>query len=86
MHRQLHRDHYVRGAVSMSFLWQPMETAPKDGRTILAARFSDNGELCWVVAARYDESEGCVPEFIDLFEEGTLDAPTHWIPLPELPK
>lgn len=52
--------------------WQPIETAPKDGTSILLyggdwifeGRFSDGG---WVHAYEND------------------DTPTHWMPLPQLP-
>lgn len=79
--------------------WQPIETAPKDGTTILlvaegtviAAWWHDDfGPFQWVFVDDPRESlTGCCDH------EGTgrvytngypVDVPTHWMPLPEPPQ
>lgn len=63
--------------------WQPIETAPKDGRWLLLHRADIN---ITIVAQWDDESEPGYdwltldgPHYCDTF-------PTHWMPLPEPPK
>lgn len=85
----------------MNMEWQPIETAPKDGRMF----------LCWVSAVRYGETDegqqyqcdvsqvdfcewrNGPPDFADLgyFDPfcgqiADAQAVTHWMPLPEPPK
>ena len=67
--------------------WQPIETAPKDGRGILIcagsgedrvvgeAEFSSDGAWWWA---------NTVGENWDPIEE-TWGPPTHWMPLPDPP-
>lgn len=53
--------------------WQPIATAPKDGRDVLVF---DDGAITiasWFMDLWWDHGE-MVPE------------PTHWMPLPEPPK
>ncbi|MBB3997206.1 hypothetical protein GGR04_001027 [Aureimonas pseudogalii] len=64
--------------------WQPIETAPKDGSTILLARF---------MADEVQVSTGSWNLYPVLGEDGFngfngyLDrAPTHWMPVPERPE
>lgn len=57
-------------------LWQPIETAPKDGITVLGY------EHGWIGTIRYwnGRKSGWVDE-IDQY-----CSPTHWMPVPEGPK
>lgn len=67
--------------------WQPIETAPKDGRWILAAWYHDDADDFGVAV-------GCVRyagQHVWREKEGTgvdsaVGAPSHWMPLPEPPK
>lgn len=76
--------------------WQPIETAPRDGRYIIASRFRNGDELCWVQHSRWIT----VAEIIEMQggDEDDWDAgwtegneeeepiyPTHWMPLPPPP-
>lgn len=75
--------------------WQPIETAPKDGRSIIAARFKHQ-DFCWVSHTRWitaleiADLEGGEPDY---YEAGWVDGnrddepiyPTHWMPLPPPP-
>ena len=69
-------------------IWQPIETAPKDGTSILlcVAPFEP-------LVGHFDEELGWV-DFVDEFdnsrralwiENGEQYAPTHWMPLPPPP-
>jgi hypothetical protein len=57
--------------------WQPIETAPKDGTTILG--FWCNGEM--------HTGSICNGEWIPAWEHqnNNWDIPTHWMPLPPPP-
>ena len=63
--------------------WQPIETAPRDGCAILAAR--DYGELIQVV---YWDDEQPLHPWAVVDSEISYPPPTftHWMPLPEPPK
>lgn len=61
--------------------WQPIETAPRDGRVILAGYWRDEG---W-----WSDLYDATPDEFAADDHGfTRDlAPlTHWMPLPEPPK
>lgn len=63
--------------------WQPIDTAPKDGTTILAVDGDVIAVVWWSVAcdpAQWRDFGGLGAGGIDPFE------PTHWMPLPEAPK
>lgn len=65
--------------------WKPIESAPKDGSHIIAARFS-RGHLDWVSHAHWAsaedsaEAEGGSPDdYISCWSrEGDEICPTHW--------
>lgn len=63
--------------------WHPIETAPTDGTDILAA----SGD--WIAICRWD-SRNPKPYWRAFGPWGVTAQrqrqPTHWIPLPELPK
>lgn len=80
--------------------WQPIETAPRDGRHIIAGRFGPSHELLWVKDTHWDTAEGAAQadgytaaqaddyetgwQNADAFMDGTC-GPTHWMPLPAPP-
>ena len=67
----------------MQTSWQLIETAPKDGECFLAIEF---GKLLPFVTV-WDEDEGWVT--FNLSYETLLKTdwkPTHWMPLPAVPK
>ena len=68
--------------------WQPIETAPKDGRLILVANidgakqnpsvvYYENGSLSFDITPHFRAST---------HEVITVSAFTHWMPLPDPPK
>lgn len=78
--------------------WQPIETAPRDGTTILlaadgnviAAWFNDAfAPFPWVFVSDIRESlAGCCDHEMTgrLYADGyPLSVPTHWMPLPDPP-
>lgn len=72
--------------------WQPIETAPKDGTSILVADADDIYKVEW----RADDGMSskktfswCISESDRNDELGSgliVDEPTHWMPLPQLPR
>ena len=65
--------------------WQPIETAPKDGTSFLAA-IPWEGEPLEILRMRWDEiaclfGDATYAPFIEDQEQ-----PTHWMPLPPPPK
>lgn len=66
-------------------LWQPIETAPRDGREVILRRGSRVGAAQWV---RWSDEDGKYEGWTvgldgDLW--GDDKAPTHWMPLPDIP-
>jgi hypothetical protein len=60
-------------------LWQPIETAPKDGTRVLIADSN-----VWMAVATFWP---CNMYWTDDTISGLkLNSPTHWMPLPEPPK
>lgn len=60
--------------------WQPIETAPKDGRWILTWTTDISHAFSPYLVVRWKGNEWCYEAGKDFF------APTHWTPLPEPPK
>jgi hypothetical protein len=58
--------------------WQPIETAPKDGSTVLG------------FVPAFDQQPVCLIDYSTRYSNwwflGTECLPTHWMPLPEPPK
>lgn len=80
--------------------WQPIETAPKDGRTLLLGQFNPLGKwrtMCgqWMSEDYIDESwedpDGVEPGWFETAVEAEDPPncwsiePSHWMPLPEPP-
>ena len=79
--------------------WQPIETAPKTGRTLLLGYHNALGKWRtlrgeWMSAERIDEweePEGCDEGWYETSVENDdipncwPTNPTHWMPLPEPP-
>jgi hypothetical protein len=62
-------------------MWQPIETAPKDGEVIL---LYDGDRIKWSVVSGAWRWDWPSPQWAD--KDGGLYAkPSHWMPLPEPP-
>jgi len=68
--------------------WQPIETAPKDGSTVLLAERTWGGDLVVTPGSYHEDYHGW-------WEHGShptdyadqpIDNPTHWMPLPMPPR
>jgi len=71
-------------------MWQPIETAPKDGTVILL--LSDGVDPGFFYLGEWHFWDGTVVQDEHGNDAGYLNSwltgygPTHWLPLPELPK
>lgn len=63
--------------------WQPIETAPRDGRTIVAIK-NDRGHRGYTFIF-WDGDDGWVGYTAEDEKRLVKHQPTHWIPLPEPP-
>lgn len=74
-------EYEVDGAIqyTRATQWQPIETAPKDGRIILAG--NENGT--WPAIYRRESVGG---DFYELGSDSTPINATHWMPLPQPPE
>ena len=61
--------------------WMLIETAPKDGTSILCW-CDNNAEICWSVQKH---GVGMVWMTDNCVDFGGYESPTHWMPLPEAP-
>ena len=61
------------------YQWQPIETAPKDGDVILVSHIF-NDQIYWVEAAKQKHGAWFRPT------GHAVHQPTHWMPLPEMPR
>ena len=64
--------------------WQPIETAPKDGKYILAVRNAVGHRAVTVIV--FDEVLGWVGRTVEDEKKMVKYQPTHWMPLPEPPE
>ena len=64
--------------------WQPIDTAPKDGTTILICGHGSNGYF--VADAKWDGVAFCLFHPDDDAHTSHCYHPSHWMPLPEPPK
>jgi hypothetical protein len=69
--------------------WQPIETAPKDGTTILV--FFDGGDMvlaCWSENVWHSDDRKLRPGWEPLHRVYDVEDaifPTHWMPMPASP-
>jgi len=67
--------------------WRPIETAPKDGRSIIVGR--DMGDFGWIIGTSHwadiQGISGWISRGLGLYGELGLAHPTHWQPLPAAP-
>jgi hypothetical protein len=61
--------------------WQPIQTAPKDGRPVLLSFRDEDDE--WCVIQGWYESEIADRQWYDIYH-GPVE-PIHWMPLPDAP-
>jgi hypothetical protein len=66
---------------TLTMEWQPIETAPKDGRPVLGYRAGDMATVEW--RATWKEWALVVP---GTYAEDDDWEPTHWMPLPDPPR
>lgn len=66
--------------------WKPIDMAPRDGTAILVT----DGQVQRVAWTQHPVTDGNVYVWTYYVTRGggfaTMAAPTHWMPLPELPK
>jgi hypothetical protein len=61
--------------------WQPIETAPKDGRSLWLAY-----PCCCIRVGRWDSLlDAWSDHWLYIGSSGNVGEPTHWMPLPEPP-
>ena len=70
--------------------WQPIETAPKDGKRVLVYAWQDGVSLLgvgfWVQPRTLAELGGWICRTLPEQDvDGTFSDPTHWMPLPAPP-
>jgi len=73
-------------AIEPAPAWQPIETAPKDGRWMLGAWINADDGCGYVTATVRYEGGADWREKIGMECGGPCSCPTHWQPLPEPPK
>ena len=61
--------------------WQPIETAPKDGTTVLAVL-----DGCMTTISMYQAKQEWILEHDGGHDPRWPLKPTHWMPLPEPPE
>jgi hypothetical protein len=70
----------LEAAIAAALQWQPIETAPKDGTSILGWMGEMGGaEVIWWSSDNSGWDRGD-------YAPGGRPAPTHWAPIPEPPK
>lgn len=69
--------------------WQPIETAPNDGRWVIVAieyDTLDDYPFCGVCQFRRGQWQILVDENTNYLSDTSFGSPTHWMPLPNPPK
>jgi len=65
--------------------WLPIETAPRDGRTILVGHAASAFDAYWSPTDGEDGQGAWVDGTTDLYEDMCTFEPTHWMALPSPP-
>lgn len=68
--------------------WQPIETAPRDGRQVLLSGSWDGRAWVWQGWFDHEDERGWFAagsHWTDAYD-GSLEHPTHWMPLPPPPE
>jgi hypothetical protein len=65
-------------------VWQPIETAPKDGTGFLYLQKLPFGQK-WIGSAIYHSDRFVHVQWTGECDEWTTLSPSHWMPLPEPP-
>lgn len=85
---EIEADHRYARKLEERAQWQPIETAPKDGTAVLlwAKDLRFPGRMCVAQYANYDIEWWYVTD--GKFGPWPLrgPSPTHWMPLPEIPR
>lgn len=72
------------GCCDLRYVWEPIETAPKDGTKIVLYGYPDYQEFIGYYHKIYDRWE---PQWLECHGcgccAGRYPKPTHWFPLPE---
>jgi hypothetical protein len=71
--------------------WKPIETAPKDGTSILIGAYDiTDGWQCevsqWMDDCPYEDENGEYSSCMGFIPTVSHAGPTHWMELPEAPK
>lgn len=66
--------------------WQPIETAPKDGTTVIAFRPTDPPHVEGMYWATYDGTDEGAWHWTYDGDAPSSNQPTHWMPLPKAPE
>lgn len=69
--------------------WRPIETAPKNGESVMVSDGANVGESSWINGRWVQTSCGTSAWEGEGDRGGLADldiAPTHWMPLPDPPK
>lgn len=84
---QVHRKAFCERRTPDVVAWQPIETAPKDGTSILVAHELAVFSACWEKDGRETNTgqPGWIDGVMNRSEEYVVYEPTHWMPLPDLP-
>lgn len=75
-------------------LWQPIETAPKDGRDVILALVNTRGHSESPALAYWNDEDRSTDHYQSGWYESTFSdctyrvkfTPTHWMPIPEPPE
>lgn len=65
--------------------WQPIETAPKDGRWMFVAWHNRDDDCGYCASVARYAGQGDWREKIGMGADERVGLPTHWMPLPEPP-
>jgi hypothetical protein len=67
--------------------WQPIETAPRDGTSIIGWAVEPLVRDTRAIELAWNDGLGVMtPGWYDLYDHYGPHEPTHWLPMPELPE